>query len=173
MPRGARPGSAAGQAVAALTANGVGAGGGVDDNAAQAGHITVIDLAQITSPDNRSNPQPGDPAPSLAATSRPITFNHIQDPIHSGDMASSLTTDGLGVITGGLAVRRLTPRECERLMSWPDDWTRWRDDGTEIPDSHRYRFCGNGVVSNCTEWIGRRIIAADPERNADDRHPAP
>jgi len=121
-----------------------------------------------------------------------VLLNHIQDPIHSDDMASSLTTDGLGVayplamrqlpdgsvdlaremqtlmangvagrsasvLTPRLAVRRLTPKECERLMSWPDDWTRYRADGTELADSHRYRMCGNGVVSNCTEWIGNRL----------------
>ena len=60
-----------------------------------------------------------------------------------------------------LAVRRLTPRECERLMGWPDDWTRWADDGSEIADSHRYRMAGNGVVANVAEWIGRRIVEAD------------
>jgi DNA (cytosine-5)-methyltransferase 1 len=58
------------------------------------------------------------------------------------------------------AVRRLTPRECERLMGWPDDWTRYRDDGTEIKDGPRYRLCGNGVVKPCSEWIGRRIVEA-------------
>ena len=62
---------------------------------------------------------------------------------------------------GSLAVRRLTPRECERLMGWPDDWTRYADDGTEIADSHRYRMCGNGVVANVAEWIGHRIVKAD------------
>jgi DNA (cytosine-5)-methyltransferase 1 len=55
------------------------------------------------------------------------------------------------------SVRRLTPRECERLMSWPDDWTRWDDVGNEFADGPRYRMCGNGVVSNCAEWIGRRF----------------
>jgi DNA (cytosine-5)-methyltransferase 1 len=54
-------------------------------------------------------------------------------------------------------VRRLTPRECERLMGWPDDWTRYAADGSEIADSHRYRLCGNGVVSPVAEWIGRRL----------------
>ncbi len=62
---------------------------------------------------------------------------------------------------GSLAVRRLTPRECERLMGWPDDWTRWADDGSEIADGHRYRMSGNGVVAPVAEWIGRRIIEAD------------
>jgi DNA (cytosine-5)-methyltransferase 1 len=45
------------------------------------------------------------------------------------------------------AVRRLTPLECERLMGWPDDHTRWTDDEREQADSHRYRQCGNGVAS--------------------------
>ncbi len=51
-----------------------------------------------------------------------------------------------------LAVRRLTPTECERLMSWPDGHT------AGFADSTRYKMCGNGVVSACAEWIGRRIF---------------
>ena len=58
-------------------------------------------------------------------------------------------------------VRRLTPLECERLMGWPDDWTRWTAGGKEIADSHRYRMCGNGVVASVAEWIGHRIVAVD------------
>ncbi len=58
-------------------------------------------------------------------------------------------------------VRRLTPRECERLMGWPDDFTRWAADGREIADSHRYRMAGNGVVAPVAEWIGRRLVAVD------------
>lgn len=56
-------------------------------------------------------------------------------------------------------VRRLTPLECERLQGWPDDWTRWAADGSEIPDSHRYRVIGNGVASPVAEWIGHRMVA--------------
>lgn len=55
-------------------------------------------------------------------------------------------------------VRRLTPLECERLMGWPDEWTRYTADDREIPDSHRYRMCGNGVVSTVAEWIGHRLM---------------
>jgi DNA (cytosine-5)-methyltransferase 1 len=58
-----------------------------------------------------------------------------------------------------LVIRRLTPRECERLMSWPDDWTRWGADGKEVANSHRYKMCGNGVISNQSEWIARRLLA--------------
>jgi DNA (cytosine-5)-methyltransferase 1 len=64
--------------------------------------------------------------------------------------------------TGGLAgVRRLTPLECERLMGWPDGWTQYTSNGPEIPDGHRYRMCGNGVVATVAEWIGHRIVAVD------------
>lgn len=68
------------------------------------------------------------------------------------------------LIGGGipLHIRRLTPVECERLMGWPDDWTRWGVTATgaiiELADSHRYRICGNGVVAPVAAWIGRRIV---------------
>lgn len=58
------------------------------------------------------------------------------------------------------AVRRLTPTECERLMGWPDDHTRWRADGIELADSTRYRMCGNGVASPVAEWLADMINMA-------------
>jgi len=63
-------------------------------------------------------------------------------------------------------VRRLTPTECERLMSWPDGWTNI--DGDNTPDGRRYKACGNGVVSNVSEWIGSRIMAIEKESIAED-----
>lgn len=54
----------------------------------------------------------------------------------------------------GVGVRRLTPRDCERLQSFPDGWT----DGQS--DSARYRQLGNAVTVNVAEWIGRRILEA-------------
>jgi DNA (cytosine-5)-methyltransferase 1 len=57
-----------------------------------------------------------------------------------------------------MAVRRLTPLECERLMGWPDDHTRYKADGTEQADTHRYKQCGNGVASPVAEWIGKQIM---------------
>jgi len=57
-------------------------------------------------------------------------------------------------------LRRLTPLECERLMSWPDNWTLLDE---KTPDNKRYAACGNGVVSNVSEWICRRIMAVENE----------
>ena len=57
-----------------------------------------------------------------------------------------------------MAVRRLLPIECERLMGWGDDWTRYRGDGTEQADSHRYRQIGNGVASPVARWVAEQIL---------------
>ena len=67
---------------------------------------------------------------------------------------------GYPAIREGVQVRRLTPVECERLMGWPDDHTRWRADGTRVSDSTRYRMCGNGIVAPVAEYIGLRLIKA-------------
>jgi DNA (cytosine-5)-methyltransferase 1 len=56
--------------------------------------------------------------------------------------------------------RRLTPRECERLQGFPDDWTRYAADGSEIADSPRYRMLGNAVTVSVSEWIGRSVMEA-------------
>lgn len=56
-----------------------------------------------------------------------------------------------------LAVRRLTPLECERLMGWPDDHTRFYADGTEQADTHRYKQCGNGVATPVAKWIAKHL----------------
>jgi DNA (cytosine-5)-methyltransferase 1 len=60
-------------------------------------------------------------------------------------------------IASDAVVRRLLPIECERLMGWRDDHTRWKADGTEQADSHRYKQCGNGVASPVATWIGEQI----------------
>ena len=58
------------------------------------------------------------------------------------------------------AVRRLTPRECERLQAFPDDFTRipYRGKPAEqCPDGPRYKALGNSMAVNVMEWIGERI----------------
>ena len=54
----------------------------------------------------------------------------------------------------GSMVRRLTPRECERLQGFPDDWTLV----DSMADSPRYRMLGNAVAVPVAEWIGRRML---------------
>jgi DNA (cytosine-5)-methyltransferase 1 len=73
-------------------------------------------------------------------------------------------------LTGaGQAVRRLTPRECERLQGFPDDWTRWLADGIEQSDSARYRELGNAVAVPVPAWITRRLAAAEARSSIEGR----
>jgi len=58
-------------------------------------------------------------------------------------------------------VRRLTPRECERLQGFPDDYTRipWRGkEPGECPDGPRYKAIGNSKAVPVVRWIGQRIL---------------
>ena len=65
---------------------------------------------------------------------------------------------------GGMVVRRLTPRECECLQGFPDDWTRIPYRGKpadECPDGPRYKAVGNSMAVPVMRWIGERIAMAE------------
>ncbi len=67
---------------------------------------------------------------------------------------------GNGTVAHGIP-RRLTPRECERLMGWPDDHSLVHNTrGKPMSDAARYKMCGNGVASVVTHWIGWRLMLA-------------
>src|SRR5690606_34242791 len=73
----------------------------------------------------------------------------------------------------GSAVRRLTPRECERLMGVPDDWTMipWRNKpAEECPDGTRYKAIGNSKAVPVVRWIARRIESALQKTLAQPAH---
>ena len=59
-----------------------------------------------------------------------------------------------------MAIRRLTPKECERLQGFPDDWTKipYRNKpADQCPDGPRYKACGNSMAVPVMRWIGTRI----------------
>ena len=129
--------------------------GGHTGSHANAGVMPAIcfDTTQITSPANGSNPKPGDPCHPLSAQAHPPAI-------------------------AGSAVRRLTPRECERLQgfqwlcapdypgAWQDEAGRWwSPDYTDIPwrgkpnspDGPRYKALGNSWAVPKFRWLGERI----------------
>lgn len=74
------------------------------------------------------------------------------------DIAPPLKTVAtLCVASEGIRPRKLTPIEHERLMGWADDHTRWTDNGSEQADTHRYKQCGNGVVTPVAKWVAECI----------------
>lgn len=120
----------------------------------------------------------------------PIAF-HPTGGGEKGLTASENETPGTGTGAGGtvaiaqdVGVRRLTPRETERLQGLPDDWTapeslggpaeyrlsakgKWRPvRGSGVTDNLRYAAIGNAVTVDVAEWIGRRIAAAGMRRAA-------
>lgn len=54
-------------------------------------------------------------------------------------------------------LRYLTPKECERLQGFPDDFTKYGEHGEEIKETHRYKALGNAVTVPIVEEILRRI----------------
>lgn len=68
---------------------------------------------------------------------------------------------GPNVVSGASSVRRLIPRECERLQGMPDDYTLipWRGKpADECPDGPRYKAIGNSKAVTVVRWIGMRIL---------------
>jgi DNA (cytosine-5)-methyltransferase 1 len=84
----------------------------------------------------------------------------------STDIAGTLQRGGDGgridgVMTPQMAVRRLTPRECERLQGFPDDYTLVEYRGKPAADGPRYKALGNSMARPVMRWIGERIAAVD------------
>lgn len=87
-----------------------------------------------------------------------------EDALIQRDMSATLSTHNTQTpITGGhekrgLTVRRLTPRECERLQGFPDDYTDIPYRNKEhAPDGARYKALGNSMAVPVMRWIGERI----------------
>ena len=76
-----------------------------------------------------------------------------------GSSASDI--NHIGGVLQTMAIRRLTPMECERLQGFPDDWTKihYHKNGKskECPDGPRYKACGNSMAVPVMRWIGERI----------------
>lgn len=90
------------------------------------------------------------------------TFNQTTNEHTSQTLGSSATdVNHYGaVINPPMAIRRLTPVECERLQGFPDNWTQipWKKKlAGECPDGPRYKACGNSMAVPVMRWIGQRI----------------
>lgn len=121
--------------------------------------------------------EPGAAAPTLTANDIHSVFyeQRTYDQWAESDRSGTLKASG-GSYRGGsenlvvsmikqavrkvkYIIRKLTPRECERLQGYPDDWTRWGADGEEISDMARYRAIGNSIAVPCAIRVFRGIIS--------------
>jgi DNA (cytosine-5)-methyltransferase 1 len=146
--------------VAALTSAGVGTCG-ADDNQGQAGHL----IAQAFGGGNTSGAI--DVATAQTAHGVRLDFDTETFIAHSlrGE-GFDASEDGTGrgtplVPVAASAVRRLTPRECERLQGFPDDYTLVPHRGRMMADGPRYKALGNSMAVPVMRWIGERIEMVD------------
>ncbi len=173
----------AGPGVAALTANGVGTCG-ADDNQAQAGHL----IAKCLNGKGGAGRIDGESETFVTHSPRADGFDASEDGTGRGtplvpvqavalrgreggataelsDVPSALRASGGGGdkahVLAASMVRRLTPRECERLQGFPDDYTLIPYRNGMAADGPRYKALGNSMAVPVMAWIGRRIAMVD------------
>ena len=110
----------------------------------------------------------------VASTESARQHKDATDLIYQETVGALTTSDSKGpnsqyvsqdklVVEGPLLIRRLTPRECERLQGFPDDWT-------SLPgaaDAPRYKALGNSVAIPCVEYLMRGmacVLRAEEQR---------
>lgn len=89
----------------------------------------------------------------MPAVSMPLRSNYRNN--------SNPASEAAMHIFQGSAVRRLTPRECERLQGFPDDYTLIPYRTGLAADGPRYKALGNSMAVPVMRWIGERISQVD------------
>ena len=79
-----------------------------------------------------------------------------------GSRTGALSTGGGKMGQGAPAVRRLTPRECERLQGFPDDYTLVPVRNKPAADGPRYKALGNSMAVPCMRWLAVRSVLTNP-----------
>ncbi len=104
-------------------------------------------------------------SPTLDKSKTPAVAHGVAVDVYNqsidGDVAATVTSAVGGTNTSGpkimhhnMAVRKLTPVECERLQGFPDGYTNIKEN---CPDGHRYKAMGNSMAVPVMRWIGKRI----------------
>lgn len=150
-------------------------GGKLTHQSAKNGHLLPVvpyDLFQITAPINRQSRDERSPCHTLAkdnaahaaVVTTQATHFDVYNHKTTGDLAGVVReqhgTNMNAVLQPSMAVRRLTPEECERLQGFPDNHTRipWKGKpASDCPDGPRYRALGNSMAVPVIRWIGRKI----------------
>jgi len=98
---------------------------------------------------------------TIASTQDQYIVTHIvldsSSPKFTEELAAPVLASNADVVTYQSVVRRLTPRECERLQGFPDDYTLVPHRGSLASDAPRYKALGNSWPVPVVRWIGERI----------------
>lgn len=148
----------------------------------QTNAMTSVNLAPTLTSHAKKDPPPIYPAEDSTREDEPVTLQIRGGKPGGGkgaliqhDMSATLSTHNTQTpITGDhekrdLTVRRLTPRECERLQGFPDDYTDIPYRNKEhAPDGPRYKALGNSMAVPVMRWIGERIRTVEEAAETTD-----
>ena len=109
--------------------------------------------------------EPGMKQQTFVAQPAVVSFKESQSGCRTGDVHATIDANKgsrrqEGVLAG-MAVRRLTPRECERLQGFPDDYTAITFKNKPAADGPRYKALGNSMAVPVMRWIGERIALVE------------
>ncbi len=147
---------------------------GLEDQHVNAGCPMFVPAQPIALAENTIGRQPenggngdgftdGGPMYTLNATgvhgvAQPTIVHGTQDPCVSDiAFAQGRNNGGENVMVQSMAVRRLTPVECERLQGFGDNYTDIKSKNKPTPDGPRYKALGNSMAVPVMAWIGQRI----------------
>jgi len=174
-PEGVRgnpaPRGQAGQDVAGTLTSSAGGGGYPGTDEAIGGHVVPAVAHCLTASerwDGESETfiplrasQGGGDKPYVLAFSENQRAEVVETPYsHQLTTGGGKPGQGYPAVRVGMAVRRLTPVECERLQGFPDGWT------AALSDTRRYRALGNAVAVPVAAWIAKRVAAYEATRTA-------
>ena len=109
----------------------------------------------------------GDQSPHVAYPVRPMAFDGYNQTVSETSQtirADKSDGDHIGMVLLPMAVRRLTPEECEALQGFPKGYSRipWKGKpAEECPDGPRYKACGNSMAVPVMSWVGQRIAEVE------------
>jgi DNA (cytosine-5)-methyltransferase 1 len=117
---------------------------------------------------NALNAQSGETGKGDAAPCVAYGISNQPTPKFAEELSPSLDAKASGggrmeAVATAMAVRRLTPVECERLQGFPDNYTAipWKKKpAADCPDGPRYKALGNSMAVPVMRWIGKRIAGA-------------
>jgi len=97
----------------------------------------------------------GQPIVAFAQNSR----DEVREMPYAGALSAQSGMKQTSYVRHAMAVRRITPTECERLQGFTDGWTLVPIRGKPAADGPRYKALGNSMAVPCMRWIGARIDA--------------
>ena len=89
------------------------------------------------------------------------TRDEVREMSYVGDLAAQPGMKQTSYTRSGMAVRRLTPTECERLQGFLDGYTLIPVGKKMAADGPRYKALGNSMAVPVMAWIGDRIAQVE------------